>query len=185
MARSSFVNRAPVEIVGGFNSEIRGLYNYYVLASNVSVLNKYYYIMQYSMYRTFACKYRCTMTQVIKRHKKNGVFSIEYATPKGEIKRIEFYHDGFRQKPPKLYAEVDKLPKPVTIYNHHPNELIVRMLRGRCELCGANENVTKVHQVAALKDLDSAKEWGSKMLKMRRKTLIVCDACFERIRADM
>lgn len=185
VARSSFVNRAPVEIIGGFNSEIRGLYNYYALANNVSVLNKYYYIMQYSMYRTFACKYRCTMTQVIKRHKKDGVFSIEYTTPKGEIKRIEFYHDGFRQRPPKLYSEVDKLPKPVTIYNHHPNELIVRMLRGRCELCGANENVTKVHQVAALNNLDSAKEWDAKMLRMRRKTLVVCNTCFERIQADM
>lgn len=172
VARSNFVNRAPVEIVGGFNSEIRGLYNYY-------------YIMQYSMYRTFACKHRCTMTQVIKRHKKNGVFSIEYATPKGEIKRIEFYHEGFKQKSPKLYAEVDNLPKPVTIYNYHTNELIVRMLKGRCELCGANANMTKVHQVAALKDLDSAKEWDAKMLKMRRKTLVVCDTCFERIQADM
>ena len=41
VARSSFVNRAPVEIIAGFNAEIRGLYNYYALASNVSVLNKY------------------------------------------------------------------------------------------------------------------------------------------------
>lgn len=133
MARSNFVNRTPVEIVGGFNSEIGGLYNYYALASNVSVLNKYYYIMQYSMYRTLACKYRCTMTRVIKRHKKDRVFSIEYVTPKEETKRIEFYHEGFMQKLPKFYAEVDNLPKSVTIYNSRPNELITRMLKGRCD----------------------------------------------------
>lgn len=29
VARSSFVNHATVEIIGGFNSEIRGLHNYY------------------------------------------------------------------------------------------------------------------------------------------------------------
>jgi len=185
VARSSFVNRAPIEIVGGFNSEIRGLYNYYALASNVSVLNKYYYIMQYSMYRTFACKYRCTMTQIIKRHKKDGVFSIEYVTPKGESKRIGFYHEGFKQKQPKLYSEVDYLPKPITIYNYRPSELIVRMLKGRCELCGMNANMTKVHQVAALTDLNPLKEWDAKMLKMRRKTLVVCDVCYKRIQADM
>lgn len=38
VARSSYVNRAPVEIIAGFNAEIRGLYNYYALASNVLVL---------------------------------------------------------------------------------------------------------------------------------------------------
>lgn len=185
VARSSFVNRAPVEIIGGFNSEIRGLYNYYALASNVSVLNKYYYIMQYSMYRTFAAKYRCSMGKIIKRYKKNGVFSMEYITPSGQQKRIEFYHDGFKKKAPAFYAEIDNLPRSVTIYNFKPKELIVRMLQGRCELCGERANVVKVHQVSALKDLNPAKEWGVRMIKMRRKTLVVCDNCFSRIQTDM
>lgn len=56
VARSSFVNREPIEIIGSFNSEIRGIYNYYAPAHNVSVLNKFYYVMEYSMYKTFACK---------------------------------------------------------------------------------------------------------------------------------
>lgn len=185
VARSSFVNRAPVEIIGGFNAEIRGLYNYYALASNVSVLNKYYYIMQYSMYRTFAAKYRCSMSRIIKRYKKDKVFSMEYVTPSGQCKRVEFYHEGFKKKAPSVYAEVDNLPRPVTIYNHKRSELIVRILQGRCELCGERANMVKVHQVAALKELNPAKEWDAKMLKMRRKTLVVCDNCFAKIQADM
>ena len=185
VARSSFVNRAPVEIIGGFNSEIRGLYNYYSLASNVSVLNKYYYIMQYSLYHTFAAKYRCPTSRIIERFKKNGVFGMEYITPSGVEKRIEFYHEGFKKKPPKFYAEVDIIPKPVTVYNFKPAELIVRMLRGKCELCGESTNIVKVHHVAALKDLDPAKEWDSKMIKMRRKSLVVCDKCFKNIQTDM
>lgn len=48
-----------------------------------------------------------------------------------------------------------------------------------------NVNMTKVHQVTALKNLNPLKEWDAKMLKMRRKTLVVCDACFARIQADM
>ena len=185
VARSSFVNRAPVEIIAGFNAEIRGLYNYYALASNVSVLNKYYYIMQYSMYRTFACKYRCPMTKVIQRYKKDGVFAMDYVTPKGVQKRIEFYHDGFKQKEPMLMAEVDQLPRPVTVYNYHPSELIVRMLRGTCEFCGSHGNTVKVHHVAALKDLNPEKPWEAKMLSMRRKSLVVCDHCFALIQSDM
>ena len=185
VARSSFVNRAPVEIIGGFNSEIRGLYNYYSLASNVSVLNKYYHIMQYSLYRTFAAKYRCPMTKIIERFKKNGVFGMDYVTPSGIEKHIDFYHDGFKKKMPRYYAEVDCIPKSVSIYNYRPTELIVRMLKGRCELCGANTNIVKVHQVATLKELNPSKEWEAKMLKIRRKTLVVCNDCFVRMQADM
>ena len=39
-----------------FNAEIRGLSHYYQLAHNVSVLGKFTHIMEYSMYKTFACK---------------------------------------------------------------------------------------------------------------------------------
>lgn len=185
VARSSFVNRAPVEIIGGFNSEIRGLYNYYSLASNVSVLNKYYYIMQYSMYRTFAAKYRCSMCKIIERYKKNGIFSMEYLTPKGQKKRIEFYHNGFKKQAPSNFAEIDNLSQPVTIYKFKPKELIVRMLQGKCEMCDIYTDKIKVHHVAALKDLNPNKEWEAKMIKMRRKSLVVCEKCFAIIQSDM
>lgn len=102
VARSSFVNRAPVEIIG-FNSEIRGMHNYYALADKLSVLNKYYYIMQYSMYGTFAAKYGCSQKKIIEKHKKNDIFGIDYFTPRGNIKHIDFYHGGFKKKsPPQL-----------------------------------------------------------------------------------
>ena len=181
VARSSFVNRTPVEIIGGFNSEIRGMYNYYSLASNVSVLNKYYYIMQYSMYRTFAAKYRCSMTRIIQRYKKNGIFGMDYITPNGQEKHIDFYHDGFKSKTPSYFSEIDNIPKPVTIYNFKPSELIVRMLRGKCELCGIYTDKVKVHQVSALNDLNPNIEWDAKMIKMRRKALVVCNECFDKI----
>ena len=109
---------------------------------------------------------------------------MEYITPSGQCKRVEFYHDGFRKKTPSVYAEVDNLPRPVTIYNHKRSELIVRMLQGRCELCGERANMVKVHQVAALKELNPAKEWDARMIKMRRKTLVVCDKCFAKIQAS-
>lgn len=37
-----------LEILNQYNAEIRGLYNYYRLANNVSVLNNFYYVMRYS-----------------------------------------------------------------------------------------------------------------------------------------
>ena len=44
MARNGLQNKEPIEILAQFNGEIRGIYNYYRLARNVSVLNKFCYV---------------------------------------------------------------------------------------------------------------------------------------------
>ena len=54
VARNGLQNKEPIEILAQFNGEIRGIYNYYRLARNVSVLNKFCYVMEYSMYKTIA-----------------------------------------------------------------------------------------------------------------------------------
>lgn len=185
VARSQMVNRAPVEIVGMFNAEIRGLYNYYALASNVSVLSKYRYIAEYSMYHTFAAKYRCTATKAKLRFTKNGIFAVPYTTPKGVKKSIEFYHDGFKKKPAMKHQNIDTPPKPVTIYKFRRKELIVRMLSGQCEWCGQHSDAPKVMQIRKLSELRREIEWQAITLKMRRLTLVLCPECFAKIYGHM
>ena len=70
--RGKLVNHPDIEIITKFNAEIRGIYNYYRLANNVSVLGKFAHIMEYSMYKTFACKYRTTVRKIIDRYSDNG-----------------------------------------------------------------------------------------------------------------
>ena len=178
VARSSFVSRTPVEIVGGFNSEIRGLYNYYALACNVSVLQKYRYIAEYSMYHTFAAKYRCSPIKIKLRYTQNRIFSIPYVTPKGEEKRVEFHNGGFKKKTAARGSVVDDIPKPVTIYNFTPKELIVRLLKGECEWCGKSCETPQTRQVKKLSELNADIDWQAIMLKKRRKVLILCNACY-------
>jgi AI2M/AI1M-like, HNH endonuclease len=65
------------------------------------------------------------------------------------------------------------------------SELIRRLLRGRCELCGQTAMV-QVHQIRKLADLDNPgqpeqPEWMRIMAKRRRKTLVVCQACHDNI----
>ena len=47
--RTRLLHLDDLEILNQYNAEIRGLYNYYRLANNVSVLNNFYYVMRYSM----------------------------------------------------------------------------------------------------------------------------------------
>ena len=57
-SRPTLVCKTDLEILDQYNKEIRGLANYFSLADNCGVLSNFGYIMQYSMYKTFAHKYR-------------------------------------------------------------------------------------------------------------------------------
>ena len=133
------------------------------------------------MYKTFACKYRCSMVKAKLRFMRNGIFSIPYVTPSGVEKQIEFYHDGFCKKRLIRDSKVDTPPKPVSIYNFHPNELIVRLIKGRCELCGKQDDLPKVYQIKKLSALHENKEWEALMIKKHCKTLVVCHDCYNKI----
>jgi hypothetical protein len=88
------MNRPEMDIVSKFNAEIRGIYNFYRFADNVSVLNKFYFIMEGSMLKTFAAKYNTSVNKIREGRTINGVFGVTYHT-KSEEKRCEFYHEGF------------------------------------------------------------------------------------------
>ena len=70
-----------LEILTRYNSEIRGIYNYYCLANNVNILNDFYYIMKESMYKTFSSKYESTVRKVINKSQKikSSVYSLRTA----------------------------------------------------------------------------------------------------------
>lgn len=165
-----------VEIVSQYNSEIRGLYNFYRIAENVGVLSKFYYMMRYSMLKTFAGKYRTTVTKIKKKYMCDGVFQVPYDTRSGP-KICEFYHDGFRKQEEGYDNLQDLLPR----YLHYDkrNTLANRLRAGICELCGSKTDDIRIHYVRALKKLTGATEAERLMLRMRRKSLALCPYCYQ------
>jgi hypothetical protein len=187
VARKNLVYKTPVQIVNIYNAEIRGLYNYYAIAGNVSVLNKFCYVMEYSMYKTLACKFRCSMVKAKKMYLKNGKFSIPFTNAKGNPNYVTFYNNGFCKKRINFDSEVDVLPQEPKyfMYASKPKELVVRMLQKKCELCGEIDEKPQVYQVKQLTDLKPNVEWEAKMISKRRKTLVVCQHCYKKIHADI
>ena len=177
VARNGLQNKEPIEILAQFNGEIRGIYNYYRLARNVSVLNKFCYVMEYSMYKTIARKMRCSAAKVKKKYTRDRIFGIEYETKHG-IKRAEFFHNGFRKSAP---SKLDMDTTPDYRYSIRPKEVIARFMTGYCELCCKNELPVMIYQVKNLKSLSGNEPWEQFMLKKRRKTLIVCEDCYKTI----
>jgi hypothetical protein len=67
----------------------------------------------------------------------------------------------------------------------YPNrQLVTRLLKGRCELCGRMDGI-QVHHVQALADLSQPGQpqprWAKVMATIRRKTLVVCGNCHDLI----
>ena len=96
--RSELINNDDLEILDSYNAEIRGFYNYYSIANNASELNTFHYIMQYSMYKTFAGKYRTTVRRICRKYKRNGVFTVGYTVKNGKAKERRLYNEGFKKK---------------------------------------------------------------------------------------
>jgi hypothetical protein len=63
-------------------------------------------------------------------------------------------------------------------------ELITRLLADTCEICGSIGDV-EVHHIRALADLAhsgwSPSDWARVMLDRRRKTVVACVSCHDRI----
>ncbi len=172
--RNNLIRLDDLEILSTYNAEIRGLYNYYRIANNASVLNKFKYVMEYSLYKTFASKYRKSKGKIINKYSINGIFGVKYKV-KGEEKIRYLYNEGFKRQKPLTEMETDYLP---TIMQYKGrNSLISRLEAQICEICKTEEKPFEVHHVRKIKDLKGKKRWEQKMIARRRKTLVVCLKC--------
>lgn len=172
--RGRLINRPDIEILSKVNSEIRGMYNYYCIANNATVIKNFAHNMEYSMYKTFGRKYRCSVKKIIAKYSRDGKFLIPNETQKGR-KYCELYNGGFKRK--KSAVRFDSDPLPQYAKYDRPNQLRARLKAGVCELCGMDTDDVRIHHARKLKDLTGNTPWEQIMLAKRRKTLAVCPKC--------
>lgn len=166
-----------LEILNRYNSEIRGIYNYYCIANNVSILNSFYQIMKESMYKTFSSKYDSTVRKIINSYTRDKIFRVQYEDNKGRKHERELYHGGFGRRKDARIDDADNLPS----YRGMQRTSLMERLKAReCEYCGATDNLRMIH-VRKLKDLKGKHEWEKLMIARQRKTIAVCDKCYRKI----
>lgn len=164
----------PEDILAQYNAEIRGLYNYYSLAANVSKeCASFAFIMKMSMFKTLGWKLNTSARKVRQKYQKDKDFVIPYNDAKGKQKYRVFYNEGFKKRNAQFDVDYDKLPQ--TMYVPYPS-LVERLKDGRCELCGKDGKVV-MHHVRTLTKLKGNNEWEKQMLQRHRKTLVVCEDC--------
>jgi len=184
--RTERIVDADFSIVAQFQAEFRGVAEYYRLAFNRHRLGQLKYVMERSLTKTLARKYRIRVPQVYRRYR--AVLATEHGPRRGL--QVTVHRDGGRSPLVAQWGGIslarDTTPRPLNddpprIWSNRRSELVQRLLADTCELCGSGNQV-EVHHIRALKDLNPRgrahqPEWATRMAARRRKTLVVCRVC--------
>lgn len=171
--RSGLIFNDDLEILDRYNRETVGFCNYYLIANNCVVLHNFRYIMEYSMYKTFAGKYRSTVRKINKKYRLNKLFTVKYEQ-KGAIKSRTFYKTSFKRRTTAFNGSCDI--EPYSIADVSRTNLTDRLKAEKCELCGATGKLI-MHHVRNLKDLKGKESWERLMSARKRKTIALCPSC--------
>ncbi len=167
-----------------YQAEYRGIVQYYRMAYNLHSLIGLKFIMQQSLVKTLAAKYKTTCARIYKR------FGAKIKTADGEYKVLMVTIESQKRTKPLIayfggislkwnkWNSIKEANEP--IFNNR-TELVQRLLAQECELCGSQDQI-EVHHIRKLADLrrkDGAVQsrWKIRMSERRRKTLIVCRQC--------
>ena len=189
-SRPQMLHDDDYTIVAKYQAEYRGVVQYYLLAGDVCRFEKLRWVMEISMLKTLANKYRSTVNTMVRKYKTT------VQTDYGPRTCFQVTVQRSGRKP--LVARFGGIPlhrKPTatlddrapTLNTTRGNELVRRLVAGGCEMCGATDNV-EVHHVRHLADLDKPGRrekpaWARLMAMRKRKTLVVCRPCHEAIHA--
>lgn len=177
--RNSLLKLTDLEIVTAYNAELRGICNYYGMASNYCKLKFLAYLMRYSCYKTLAGKHKTSISKIIEKYKDgNGGWGIPYETKTG---RKRCYFANYADCKGATNA-ADIIKDVAKMYCQSVTTLEKRLKAGKCELCGAADSEHyEIHHVNKLKNLQGKQPWEIVMIAKKRKTLVVCRKCHHEI----
>jgi hypothetical protein len=189
--RAMLLHDDDFTIATKYQAEYAGLVQYYLLAQDVFRLGRLHWVMETSLLKTLAGKHRSTVTAMARRYKAT------VDTPAGPRKCLRVVIERGRGRKP-LATRFGAIPlkrvRTAVLTDQRPvmastrrNELIHRLLAGRCEICEDTVN-PEVHHVRKLADLSKPGRrekpaWMHLMAMRRRKTLVTCRRCHQDIHA--
>ncbi|MGV9386189.1 HNH endonuclease [Nonomuraea sp. NPDC003707] len=181
----------PVQLTPGSVHWIFARMRYYLLAQDVFRLGRLQWVMETSMLKTLAGKHRSTVNKMARKYKTTiesptgprRVFQVTVERDRGR-KPLVARFGGIPLKRQRTAVLTDQRP---VMNSTRRNELIHRLLAGRCEICQDTVNI-EVHHVRKLADLNqpgrrAKPAWMHLMAMRRRKTLVICRRCHEDIHA--
>ena len=172
--RAHLLLASEADIVEIYNSELRGLANYYMFARNMKyLLHRLSAIQRLSLFRTLANKRKTSVAKIMKHLRRpDGDYALTVKRKDGYVDIPIFQLKDWIE--PKIRIDT------YSLYYHltkSGGELITRLETGECEYCGRIDRPVESHHIRKLKDLRNKphlKNWEKEMIRKRRKTLILC-----------
>lgn len=172
-----------LEILKFYNAKIKGIYNYYKMASNVCKMNGFNYICQLSFFRTLAGKYKTSCAKLYsnprynKRANGSSHIGITYKN-----KFYEFFNGPFNVvKSGRYDKDVDIIKTGFKEIGR--SSLIQRLEAQQCEIDPTHPGPYEVHHIKKLKDLKGKSFWEKMMISRKRKTIVLCRTCHHKLHA--
>ena len=177
--RKYLIGLTDLEIVSVYNAELRGICNYYGMASNFCKLHYFAYLMEYSCLKTLASKHKTSLSKIIdKFNDGTGKWGVPYETKLGNKRRYFANYADCKGKG----SATDYISNAAIVYGYAVNTLENRLKAKVCELCGTTESDHyEVHHINKLKNLKGKERWEIAMIAKHRKTLVVCRDCHRSI----
>lgn len=175
--RGSLIRLTDMEIVSAYNAELRGICNYYGIASNFYRLDYLSYLMEYSCLKTLAAKHKSSISKIkVKFSDRKGKWCIPFENKSG--KQNLYFADWRNSKDSGCNDTIHTSIR----YKKSTTALDKRIMAKVCEMCGTTESSKyEVHHVNKVKNLRGKVEWERIMIAKNRKTLIVCWDCHHKV----
>jgi group II intron reverse transcriptase/maturase len=183
--RNEFVHESDFTIISRYQLVFRGIANYYRLAYNMYSLNKLRWIMETSLLKTLAHKFKRSVTQIAAKYRAELVVGgkkykgFQVTIPRPEKKPLVATWGGVSLSWDIGATLEDQQPE----VHGGRSELVQRLLAEVCELCGSREDV-EIHHIRKMKHLHEypghpKPDWVKRMIALKRKTLALCRTCHE------
>ena len=187
--RAEMEHESDFTIIATYQLEFQGIANYYRLAYNMHTLKGLKWVMETSLTKTLANKFKLSVAKVYENYgaelvvKDKKYKGLQVSIPRQDKKPLVATWGGVSLSW-DINATLEE--QPLQVYGGH-SELVQRLLAGYCELCGSTEEV-EVHHVRAMKDLHTypgreKPAWVKRMIALKRKTMPLCRTCHDDVHA--
>jgi group II intron reverse transcriptase/maturase len=190
--RTTLLNESDYTIITTYQSEYRGIVEYYRLAYNLHTLQRLKRIMETSLTKTLAAKHKISVRKVYQKYRTSLVVNgktykgLQVKVPREGKDPLIATWGGIPLAWDIKASITDRLPQ----QRNWRSELEKRLLAQVCEVCETTHITSpiEVHHIRALKDLKKYEGrekplWVKIMAARRRKTLVLCRTCHDDLHA--
>jgi group II intron reverse transcriptase/maturase len=179
--KKEWTQSSDAEIILAYNGELRGLANYYALASSVkTVMHKLAQVWRVRLLKTLASKHKTSVSKIANRFKTDDGLALIVQGEK-KTRKVQVFRLKDLKMPLPGDPSIDKQPN-VYIWTLSRSEVIKRFNSGQCEYCETKQGPFEIHHIRKLKDVAKGKAlWQQLMAAKYRKTLVLCQACHQQL----